>query len=122
MYLVFSEVGVGQAGFGRTDAHIGFVLGTAGATAEVGHYRVQTGMCDKRCGCLERLAAAASQHTQVRTSTTDALAREGGQMIQGKKLVQSMFARSGYRIVRLESDAQYRPTAADARQDRKSVV
>src|SRR3546814_15372508 len=26
-----------------------------------------------------------------------------------------MFARSGYRIVRLESDAQYRPTAADAR-------
>src|SRR3546814_11992260 len=71
-------------------------------------------MCDNRCGCLERLAAAASQHTQVRTSTTDALARDGGQMLQGKKLVQSMFARSGYRIVRLESDAHYRPTAADA--------
>src|SRR3546814_16567865 len=72
-------------------------------------------MCDNRCGCLERLAAAASQHPQVRTSTTDALAREGGQMPPGKKLVQSMFARRGYRIVRLHSDAQYRPTAADAR-------
>src|SRR3546814_17995803 len=36
-------------------------------------------------------------------------------MHQGKNLVQSMFERSGYRIVRLESDAQYRPTAADAR-------
>jgi 2-polyprenyl-3-methyl-5-hydroxy-6-metoxy-1,4-benzoquinol methylase len=36
-------------------------------------------------------------------------------MLQGKKLVQSMFARHGYRIVRSESDMQYRPTSADAR-------
>lgn len=36
-------------------------------------------------------------------------------MLQGKKLVQSMFARRGYRIVRSESDAQYRPTSTDAR-------
>ena len=35
-------------------------------------------------------------------------------MLQGKKLVQSMFARRGYRIVRSES-VQYRPTSADAR-------
>lgn len=35
-------------------------------------------------------------------------------MLQGKKLVQSMFARRGYRIVRSESGARYRPTAADA--------
>src|SRR3546814_6780826 len=54
-------------------------------TAEVGLDRVQTGMCDNRCGCLERLAAAASQHTQVRTSTTDALAREGGQMLRSEE-------------------------------------
>src|SRR3546814_6046514 len=54
----------------------GFALGQAGATAEVGLDRVQTGMCDNRCGCLERLAAAASQHTQVRPSTTDAHARD----------------------------------------------
>ena len=36
-------------------------------------------------------------------------------MLQGKKLVQSMFARRGYRIVRSESDVRYRPVAADAR-------
>lgn len=36
-------------------------------------------------------------------------------MLQGKKLVQSMFARRGYRIVRSEPGMQYRPTAADAR-------
>src|SRR3546814_211055 len=36
-------------------------------------------------------------------------------MLQGKKLVQSMFARRGYRIVRSESDVRYQPVAADAR-------
>lgn len=36
-------------------------------------------------------------------------------MLQGKKLVQSMFARRGYRIVRSESDVRYRPTSVDAR-------
>lgn len=36
-------------------------------------------------------------------------------ILQGKKLVQSMFARRGYRIVRSESDVQYRPTSVDAR-------
>lgn len=35
-------------------------------------------------------------------------------MLQGKKLVQSIFARRGYKIVRSESDVQYRPTSADA--------
>jgi 2-polyprenyl-3-methyl-5-hydroxy-6-metoxy-1,4-benzoquinol methylase len=36
-------------------------------------------------------------------------------MLQGKKLVQSMLAQHGYRIVRSESDVRYRPTPVDAR-------
>lgn len=36
-------------------------------------------------------------------------------MLQGKKLVQSLFARRGYRIVRSDSNLQYRPTPADTR-------
>jgi 2-polyprenyl-3-methyl-5-hydroxy-6-metoxy-1,4-benzoquinol methylase len=36
-------------------------------------------------------------------------------MLQSKKLVQSMFARRGYRIVKSEADDLYRPTPADAR-------
>lgn len=34
---------------------------------------------------------------------------------QGKKLVQSMFVRCGFRIVRTEAELRYRPTPADAR-------
>lgn len=36
-------------------------------------------------------------------------------MLQGKKLVQSMFVRCGYRIVKAEPDPRYRATSADAR-------
>ena len=36
-------------------------------------------------------------------------------MFQGKKLVQSMFVRCGYRLVKAETELQYRPTSADAR-------
>ncbi|MBB4642866.1 hypothetical protein HNQ99_003202 [Rhizorhapis suberifaciens] len=35
--------------------------------------------------------------------------------LQGKKLVQSVFVRCGYRIVRTEPYEQCRPTSADAR-------
>ena len=36
-------------------------------------------------------------------------------MLQGKKLVQSMLAQRGYRIVKSDSGVRYRPTSADAR-------
>lgn len=42
-------------------------------------------------------------------------------MSQGKKLVQSMFVRCGFRIVRTETELQYRPTPADAR-DSESLL